>query len=103
MVNDVSTAVCILAYLARTPGALNKVQLVILLYEQLHHAACHNVQLPRHIIHAVQEAVWAQIHLRDALQLYCNALLRLLAIIRCLANLPDDMGCAAQHCLSVQV
>jgi len=41
------------AHLAGTPGALNEVQLVILLYKQLHCTTCHNVQLPGHIIHAV--------------------------------------------------
>ncbi len=57
------------SHLSSTSGAFDEVQLVILLYEELYHPTCHNVQLPGHIIHAVQVAVRTQIHLHNASRL----------------------------------
>ena len=54
------------ANLAGAPAAFYEIQLVVLLYKQLHHTASHNVKLPRHVIHAVQVAVWAQVHLHTS-------------------------------------
>lgn len=55
-----------MADLAGAPGAFYEVQLIILLNKQLHHTTSHNVKLPGHIIHAVQVAVWTQIHLHTS-------------------------------------
>ena len=52
-------------HLASTSSAFREVRLVILLYQQIHPPASHNVQLPRYIIHAEEVAVWAQIHLHN--------------------------------------
>ena len=50
-------------HLASTSGAFCVVWLIILLNQQVHHASCHNVQLPRYIVHAIQVAVGTRIDL----------------------------------------